>query len=102
MDLKVSKIYRKLDAKWKIGGLEAPDLLFVLIFAATMNLFFGKTFLVIPLVLILPLTLTAVLYFGKRNKPDQYLLHFIKFYLTPGFYSAGEKSKFNKRNKIYD
>lgn len=103
MSLRASKIYRKLDAKWKIGGLELPDLLCVLIFAATMNLFFGRTFLQIPLVFVLPIVMAVIFYFGKRGKPDGFLIHLIRYYLTPGFYSAGKESQNEqtKRGKIY-
>lgn len=83
----------------KIAGLEAPDLLFVLIFAAIMNLFFGTTSLALPLVIMLPLVVLGVLYLGKRDKPDGFLIHLIRFYLTPGFFSAGEDSKFEEKMK---
>jgi hypothetical protein len=99
MDLDTSTVHRKLDAKLKIAGLEAPDLLFVLIFAAVMNLFFGRTSLALPLVIVLPSILLGVLYIGKRDKPDGYLLHLLRFYLTPGFYSAGEESAFEEKMK---
>ncbi len=99
MDLHTSSVHRKLDAKLKIVGLEAPDLLFVLIFAAVMNLFFGRTSLALPLVIVLPLIMLAVLYLGKRDKPDGFLIHLIRFYLTPGFFSAGEETKFEEKMK---
>jgi len=104
MDLNSSRIYRKLDAKWRIGGVELPDLLFVLIFAAAMNLFFGRTILVIPLVFIIPILLLIILYFGKKNKPNGFLVHLIRFYITAGFYSAGQDSKYlnNLKEKIYE
>lgn len=94
MEIQTSSVHRKLDAKLKIAGLEAPDLLFVLIFAAVMNLFFGRTSLALPLVLVLPSVMLLVLYIGKRDKPDSFLIHLARFYLTPGFFSAGEESKF--------
>ena len=94
MELQSSSVHRKLDAKLKIAGLEAPDLLFVLIFAAVMNLFFGRTSLALPLVIALPLLMLFALYVGKRDKPDGFMIHLARFYLTPGFFSAGEESKF--------
>lgn len=94
MELQSSSVHRKLDAKLKIVGLEAPDLLFVLIFAAVMNLFFGRTSLALPLVIALPLLMLFALYVGKRDKPDGFMIHLARFYLTPGFFSAGEESKF--------
>ena len=103
MELQTSSVHRKLDAKLKIVGLEAPDLLFVLIFAAVMNLFFGRTSLALPLVIVLPLVMLGILYVGKRDKPDGFLIHLLRFYFTPGFFSAGEESKFEEkmRNSIF-
>ncbi|MBX3034584.1 MAG: hypothetical protein KF865_11725 [Bdellovibrionaceae bacterium] len=97
MEIQTSNVHRKLDAKLKIAGLEAPDLLFVLIFAAVMNLFFGRTSLALPLVLVLPSVMLFTLYIGKRDKPDGFMIHLARFYLTPGFFSAGEESKFEDK-----
>lgn len=87
--LKTSQVHRRLDAKLKVGGVEATDLLVVLILAAVLNLFlnsipFGPIF-----IFGIPCLLFVVLYFGKRGKPDGYLLHAIKFYLSPGELRAG-------------
>lgn len=104
MELHSSSVHRKLDAKIKIVGLEAPDLLFVLIFAAMMNLFFGRTSLALPLVIVLPSVMLLGLYIGKRDKPDGFMIHLARFYLTPGFFSAGDDSKFEEqmRKNIFD
>ena len=97
MELNTSTVHRKLDAKLKIAGLEAPDLLSVMIFAAIMDLFFGRTGLALPLVVVLPSVMLLGLYIGKRDKPDGFMVHLARFYLTPGFLSAGEESKFEDR-----
>lgn len=78
-------------------GLETPDLLSVLIFAAVMNLFFGQSSLALPFVIVLPLIMLGTLYIGKRDKPDRFLIHLTRFYLTPGFFSAGEDSQFEEK-----
>ena len=93
LSLKESTIYRKLDAKLKIGGMEAPDILGVLIFAAIMNFFFGRTSFAFIFVIVLPLIALVAIYFGKRGKPDNFLVHLIKYYLTTGYFSAGEAQK---------
>ncbi len=87
--LKASLVHRRLDAKLKVGGVEAIDLLVVLILAAVLNLFlnsipFGPIF-----IFGIPGFLFVAFYFGKRGKPDGYLLHAIKFYLSPGELRAG-------------
>lgn len=88
--LRSSKVHRNLDAKMKIGGFEVFDLLFVLLMASVLNLFFGRTKLAFYLVLLLPSLLAGVLFVVKRNKPEQYLIHLLRFLVSPGFLSASE------------
>ncbi len=89
--LKVSTVHRKLDARFKIGGIDATDLLAVLFTATVMNLIFGRFSFGLIFIFGIPAVLFFVLYFGKRGKPDGYLLHAIKYYLSPGELWAGEK-----------
>lgn len=89
--LRTSTIYRRLETKLQIMGLEAHDLLFTLLFAAILNLFFGQTDFGTYLIFTLPPLLIFILYFGKRGKPEGHLNHFLRFYLTPGFYSASKE-----------
>ena len=89
--LKTSTVHRKLDAKFKIGGIEAADLLAVLFLAAVMNLFFGRINIGPVFIFGFPALLFFALYFGKRGKPDGYLLNAVKYILSPGELWAGEK-----------
>jgi hypothetical protein len=89
LNLKTSMVHRKLDAKFKVGGIEATDLLAVLILAALMNLIFGRLSIGPIFVFVLPGALFAALYAAKRDKPDGFLAHLIKFYLSPGELHAG-------------
>ena len=88
-----SIVHRNLETKLKIGGLEALDLLGVLIFAAIMSLFFGSGMTGVIFILVLPVFLLILLFFVKRNKPDGYLLNLLRFYLLPGNFSASKESK---------
>ncbi|MFT6633087.1 MAG: hypothetical protein ACJAS4_003056 [Bacteriovoracaceae bacterium] len=90
-NLDSSIVHRNLDTKLKIGGLEALDLLIVLIFAAVMSLFFGSGATGFIFIFLLPLALLIVLYFVKRNKPDGYLKNLLRYFLLPGHYSASAK-----------
>ncbi len=72
-------MHRNLDAKFKIGGLEALDLLIALIFGAMMNLFFGGTALEIPLVIGAPILMMGGFYLGKKGHPEKYMAHVIRF-----------------------
>ncbi len=89
--LKTSTVHRKLDARMKIGGVDATDLLAVLLLAAILNLIFGRIAIGPIFVLGLPAILFLALYFGKRGKPDGYLLHGLKYFLSPGELWAGSK-----------
>jgi hypothetical protein len=104
LDLKTSTVHRKLDARLKIAGLEAPDLLAVLLFAAVMNLIFGQSILALPMVIVLPSILLLILFFGKRDKPDSFLIHLLRYHLTPGFYSAGDQGVYEnlKQRRIIE
>jgi hypothetical protein len=88
-----SIVHRNLETKLKIGGLEALDLLGVLIFAAIMSLFFGSGATGVIFTLVLPVILFIILFFVKRNKSDGYLLKLLRFYLLPGNFSASKKAK---------
>ena len=90
LELESSIVHRNLDAKLKIGGLEALDLLLVLISSAFMGIFFNGGKLGFIFVFILPLILLIFLYFLKRNRPEGYLKDVLRFSLSRGFYSASE------------
>ena len=104
INLHTSSVHRNLDAKFKIGGLEAFDLLLALIFGATMNLFFAETPLEIPLVIGGPILIIITFYIGKKGKPENFMTHWIRFYLLDGFFSSGEEPKkiSQMRRKIYE
>ena len=104
MEYSSSPVYRNLDAKMRIIGLEALDLLAVLIVAGVMNLFFGHTSLALPLGVGLPALTFLILYFGKRGKPDGYLGHLIRYQISPGYYSASTHSnvEYLMQTRIYE
>lgn len=88
-ELESSTVHRRLDAKFKIGGAEASDLLGVLLLAAVLNLILGRISYAPIFIFGIPGLLFVALYFGKRGKPDGYLLHAIRFHLSPGELWAG-------------
>lgn len=89
MERSQSTVHRGLDVRMKVGGLEALDLIASLILAAIMNVFGFPTLFVLGI----PVLALLALYFGKRNKPDGFLLHLIRYYMTPGHFSAALKSQ---------
>ncbi len=100
MELQRSSVHRGLDVRMKVAGMEAIDLIATLILAAGLNLFRLPSFLVIGL----PAAALMTLYFGKRNKPDGFLIHLARYYITPGHYSAGLHSQQGEKldSKIYE
>ena len=91
--LKTSRVHRKLDARLKILGLEIMDLLAIMMLAAVNNLLLGRLKIAPVFVILVPAVLAAVLYIVKRNKPENYLLHLLRYLSSPGFYSAGFKNE---------
>lgn len=89
--LKTSTVHRNLDAKFKIGGIEAADLLAVLLTGAVMNLIFGRLSIGPIFIFGVPGVLFFALYFGKRGKPEGYLMHALKFFISSGELRAGER-----------
>ena len=104
MSIQTSNIHRNLDSKLKIFGFEAFDLLFALIIASLMNLLFAQTKLAVIFVVGLPLFLLLTLYFLKKDKAENYLIHLLRYHLQSDFQSAGEDSEreFKYRRKIYE
>ena len=101
MELFTSRVYRNLEMKLKIAGFDAFDVLLILLFSGIMNLIFGGTALGIYFVFILPGLIMAILYFGKKNKPDGFLERFVRFYFLPAFFKAGGSDNQRHKEKIY-
>lgn len=101
-ELDSSVVHRNLDTKLKIVGMEAIDLLLVLMLSAMMGLFFDGGKLGFIFVFLVPVTLLVSLYIIKRNKPDGYIKDVLKFIVTRGHFSASEELKNQERlkNKI--
>lgn len=101
--LKTSRVHRKLDTRLKILGFEIMDLLAIMMLAAVNNLILGRLKFAPVFVIVFPAILAAVLYIVKRDKPENYLLHLLRYLSSPGLYSAGlknEKLEEKRRNLI--
>ncbi|MFP5519915.1 MAG: hypothetical protein ACLGGX_08425 [Bdellovibrionia bacterium] len=83
-------MHRKLDARLKILGFEIMDLMAVFMLAAVSNLLLGQMPFAPVFIFLIPTILAVILYFAKRNKPEGYLVHLLRYISTPGLYSAGE------------
>jgi hypothetical protein len=101
--LKTSRVHRKLDTRLKILGFEIMDLLAIMMLAAVNNLILGRLKFAPVFVIVIPAILAAVLYIVKRDKPENYLLHLLRYLSSPGLYSAGltnQKLEEKRRNLI--
>lgn len=83
MSLKTTNVSQCLDKKLKFLGYEIPDLLFILGFLSLLNFLFGSFAWKLIIVWVPTLLLALVLRIGKHGKPDNYLLHKIRFLFQP-------------------
>lgn len=95
MSIKITQANKTFDQKLKLMGYEVFDLVVLFIILSVLNFIFGdghKLFFVwLPI-----LTLAVILRVGKRGKPENYIIHLIKYHLSPGVYSAYPSPKISK------
>ena len=100
--LNTSTVYKNLETKFTMFGLEIMDLISILTFSAVMNLFFGRIEYGGFIVLITSILLGGVFLFIKRGKQEKYLVHLAQFSLLPGCFYAGEIYKNDKKGGNID
>lgn len=88
MSLKVTEVSRCLDKKMTIMGFEIPDLLMIFLTVSILNFLFGSSSIKWLLVWLPNLTLALLLRYAKRGKPDNYLIHWIRFQGKPHIIKA--------------
>lgn len=104
MSLAMSKTYKGLSINMKVGSFDAFDLIICLILGAISSVIFGGSKFAALFVVFIPLTMLLILHFSKRGKPEGFLLHLIKYLLSPGHYLAAQRSKVEEKRKghIYE
>ncbi len=88
MSIKCTPVSKCLDKKTLLWGFEMADLIIVFMFLAILNFLFGQTDQKLLLVWSPPLIVALVLKYGKKGKPDNYLVHWVRFQLKNGIFSA--------------
>ena len=88
MALKTSEVYRCLEKKTLIFGFEMVDLFAVFLLLALLNFLFAGVRYKFLLAWGPALALALFLRIGKVGKPENYLLHWVRFHLSPGILSA--------------
>lgn len=96
MALKTSEVYRCLEKKTLVFGFEMLDLFIVFtVFALSSLVFSGIRYKFIwtwgP-----ALALALFLRFGKSGKPENFLLHWIRFQFSPGIFAAFPLAKVSR------
>lgn len=86
--LLISTSNRNLERKLKIFGFEVFDLLILAMVLSGLNLFLKGIQLQTPIVWGGTLLFGGVLYFSKKNKPENFLLFKLRFWLRPASYFA--------------
>lgn len=86
--LLVSDGGRNLERHIKIFGFEIFDLLVIFSTLSVLHLFLGQTVLRIPVVWGGTALLALTLFVTKRNKPENYLLHKIRYWFRPAVFYA--------------
>lgn len=101
MSLKVTEVSRCLDKKMTIMGFEIPDLLMIFLTVSILNFLFGSSSIKWLLVWLPSLTLALLLRYAKRGKPDNYLIHWIRFQGKPHIIKAfAEPTDWTKPPKL--
>jgi len=88
MEIKSTFVSKSLDKKLMIFGFEVPDLLALFLIISVLNFFFGATSQKIYLVWIPSIALALLMRLGKKGKPDNYLIHWLRYQMKPGVLSA--------------
>jgi hypothetical protein len=88
MEIRTTPVSKCLDKKMIVFGFEVPDLLAIFLTLSILNFLFGTTSFKLVLVWLPSIALALVLKYSKRGKPDNYLVHWLRFQLRPGHLSA--------------
>ena len=86
--ISTTPVSKCLDKKIQVLGYEVPDLLAIFLLLGILNFLFGQTDS--KLLFVWGPTLAAALFLKivKKDKPDNFLIHFSQYHANPKFYSA--------------
>ncbi len=88
MSIRAEPTSHSLERKLLILGFEVPDILSIFLLLSILNFTFGQTNYKLVLVWAPVVAAATVLRIGKRGKPDNYLVHLVKFHSRPKYFSA--------------
>jgi hypothetical protein len=90
MELRSINVSKCLDKRLILFGFEVYDLLAIFLTLSILNLVFGQlgTGMKILFVWAPTAIMALVLYYGKKGKPEMYLIHWVRYQIKPGTLSA--------------
>ena len=88
MSLRSTPVSKCLDKKLLLFGFEVPDVLAIFLTLSVLSFVFGQQPFKAILVLLPTAALALLLHIKKKGKPDNYLVHWIRFQVSPGSYRA--------------
>lgn len=86
--MRTVEVSRCLDKKLMMFGFEVVDILAIFLCLSILNFVFGASHWKLIFVWLPTTTLALVLRYGKRGKPENYLIHWLRFQIKPGILSA--------------
>jgi hypothetical protein len=96
MALTTTKVNQCLDRKIQFLGYEVFDVLAIFFTLSVLNFLFSSMSNKMLLIWAPSLLLALVLRVGKRGKPENFLVHWLRFQIRPGQLSAFEEPKYSR------
>lgn len=93
MALQTSKVYKCLEKKTLIMGFEIAEVFILSFLTAVLHFVFAASKMKLLWSFGPAILLGIFLRISKKGKPDNYILHWIRFHLSPGVYQAFPKVK---------
>jgi len=88
MALKTVPVAKCLEKKLLMLGFEVPDILAIFLLLTLLNFIFGESGAKFLLVWMPSICVAVILRIGKRGKPDNYLIHLVRFKLSHKYLAA--------------
>ena len=88
MGITTTPVAKCLDKKLLIFGYEVPDVLAIFFTLSVLNFIFGQMPFKFLFIWLPTVALAFILRLGKRGKPDNFLIHWLRFQTKPGTYLA--------------
>ena len=86
--MRTAAVSKCLDKRLMLFGFEVMDLIAIFLLLSILNFIFGSASMKLVFVWLPTIVLALILRFGKRGKPDKYLLHWVRFQFRDGILSA--------------